>query len=651
MMENLNELLEHLQSIDSSDYEEQNEQTNEWINSSMVSVMPMVDSDITKHSLSIDESLYSFPIFLLSQFNVHYMPWIKNSTYNVDYLERFACITEKVFQLPEFTNSNVPLTESLRDSIVERSINYSKQFRRQLIISFKGLTGVKNPKMFRVALQRDKDKSNDFVEQSSIQNDKNNLNDLDESVEGEEESESESEIKSNNEMLTEDEGDSSVSSPDTKGLNDDELNQTSIVKVKNDSSSMRQQKTNRSEDQVFNDYYLLGNIKLIPNVAYIVTFPVESNHLESDIYIKLSLIDMDDVTEREYIKLFISESVITGFSGYRKRFSLKLNDDSSDQSIMEQIDFELYLSWQVDSECYQSLNEKPIDIVKKLPGAMFILGEYYWHFYKGFYRYSLLQNENPILRYSALQVFNEINLMLSPTQLYETMVPLYHEMYSLNYPLKCDLNHLMDEEYLPEPYSLMDNSSTLAYCFSKEQQIDLIRRLLPSACNLLFNRFRSTRRLIRLLRYHLSNYIIDDLEQVILPYAIELLRHLPLIQDPENELNGPNDRLITWNDINSLTMQILMLIIECIQCSRAQNWSSLPIDHDDMVGTGRLLEQTIHSLFNVQTIVFLKAIYIRMREKQVLNDNHLAPFLTSDRIKQYRTWYSSSNDPPIDIAN
>lgn len=241
--------------------------------------------------------------------------------------------------------------------------------------------------------------------------------------------------------------------------------------------------------------------------------------------------------------------------------------------------------------------------------------------------------------------------MLSPTQLYETMVPLYHEMYSLNYPLKCDLNHLMDEEYLPEPYSLMDNSSTLAYCFSKEQQIDLIRRLLPSACNLLFNRFRSTRRLIRLLRYHLSNYIIDDLEQVILPYAIELLRHLPLIQDPENELNGPNDRLITWNDINSLTMQILMLIIECIQCSRAQNWSSLPIDHDDMVGTGRLLEQTIHSLFNVQTIVFLKAIYIRMREKQVLNDNHLAPFLTSDRIKQYRTWYSSSNDPPIDIAN
>lgn len=130
---------------------------------------------------------------------------------------------------------------------------------------------------------------------------------------------------------------------------------------------------------------------------------------------------MDDVTEREYIKLFISESVITGFSGYRKRFSLKLNDDSSDQSIMEQIDFELYLSWQVDSECYQSLNEKPIDIVKKLPGAMFILGEYYWHFYKGFYRYSLLQNENPILRYSGkfLTVF-----LIFKKNLQETFSPI-----------------------------------------------------------------------------------------------------------------------------------------------------------------------------------------------------------------------------------
>jgi len=56
--------------------------------------------------------------------------------------------------------------------------------------------------------------------------------------------------------------------------------------------------------------------------------------------------------------------------------------------------------------------------------------------------------------------------------------------------------------------------------------------------------------------------------------------------------------------------------------------------------TGRLLEHTIHALFTTTGIAFLRAIYMHLRDKRIVKDAHLAPFLTLERIKQYRTWYS-----------
>ena len=137
----------------------------------------------------------------------------------------------------------------------------------------------------------------------------------------------------------------------------------------------------------------------------------------------------------------------------------------------------------------------------------------------------------------------------------------------------------------------------------------------------------------------MSTYLARDLEQVVLPLATQMLNCLAVVTEPDKEMSEPKGDQINWQMVNSMAKQLCALVVECVQCARPQDWTKLSIEHSRMHATGRVLEQTIEALFTPKSIEFLKAIYMRMRAKKVLHDEHLAPFLTSARIKQYRIWY------------
>lgn len=115
-------------------------------------------------------------------------------------------------------------------------------------------------------------------------------------------------------------------------------------------------------------------------------------------YLKLALIDAIGNDAREYIAIHISEAMVSGFSGFTKRFNISLNG-SGPEELMDLIEFELSLKWQTDTTSFAELVPLPSAFLRKLPGAMFLLGDYYWHFYRSFYRWTALQCSDSYVRY------------------------------------------------------------------------------------------------------------------------------------------------------------------------------------------------------------------------------------------------------------
>lgn len=95
----------------------------------------------------------------------------------------------------------------------------------------------------------------------------------------------------------------------------------------------------------------------------------------------------------------------------------------------ESIEFEVSLKWQIESSSYSKLVANPVTILRKLSGAIFLLGDYYWHFYSGFYRWAALDSEDPSVRYigkiTLIFYANFSNFILICTQQFRTFTS-YH---------------------------------------------------------------------------------------------------------------------------------------------------------------------------------------------------------------------------------
>lgn len=232
--------------------------------------------------------------------------------------------------------------------------------------------------------------------------------------------------------------------------------------------------------------------------------------------------------------------------------------------------------------------------------------------------------------------------MLSPSILYDDMARIFVFMYPPGGYLLPDQLPMLDDtkqEYLCEPLSRLDNAIFVFSFLFKEEQIDVIRHLVPFVGTLIQFRLNFTKRLVLQVRQYLSNYAVEDTEAIVLPFATNLLNALIKVKEPGEELHDPRNGIVDWEIVNSVARNVATLIVECIQCSRPVEWAQLSVEHSKMATTSRILEHTIGALFTENGIEFLKAIYMRLRSKKILFDQHLAPFLTSHRIEQYRHWF------------
>lgn len=358
-------------------------------------------------------------------------------------------------------------------------------------------------------------------------------------------------------------------------------------------------------------------------------------------------------------QIVISESTISGFDGYNKRQKVELidNDDNNrerDNTIT--IEFDLQMQWQIDSICFERMAPyiDMVDIVEKLPGAIYHLGNYYWSFVNDFYRWCATESLDIRIRYGAIISFQEMCLLLPLKILYDEMAPICVSMYigrypSLNLLFQYDDDDDDDEqddeidqiEYISEPISLIDNLIFVFNYISSDDQINLLFRFKPFVSVLLRHRFHYTIRLFELIKANLGNYMIEHYEEPIIPLICTFIFELTSVHNPTESFYDPRKTNLDCTSISQLANCLTRLAIDCIDQSKPIGWQIESIDHSTMISVKSLLQQLLRSLFNRQTIPFLYAIYTGLLKRRVLYDQHLAPFITKQRLKQIYEWHPS----------
>lgn len=113
--------------------------------------------------------------------------------------------------------------------------------------------------------------------------------------------------------------------------------------------------------------------------------------------------------DHEYIQIKLSEAIISHFMGIRRRFSIKLNEEIS-EDLVEEFEFELAACFQPNPDlCYPQCVRNPLDVLKKLPGIICAFGSYFWYFCVGFYQWALTQRTDQIIRYTGECAFWLVN--------------------------------------------------------------------------------------------------------------------------------------------------------------------------------------------------------------------------------------------------
>lgn len=226
---------------------------------------------------------YEMAVFLLTQFNVHYMSWIKNTDHLGDYMERFSCLFDRVTQLPEFSGQ---VDEQLKHWLIEQSTTDCLQYRRQLLLTLNSLTGPKTAKKMRIALLQ-KDNDNLVNSASTTVDDSAGLMSEDESDEGNDEEEDLLDEKVPSELMTDDEYcsphgqqcDSSIGGETSPFIsqNGSEVYSTDKTEKEDHLSKGSTKQANLATETFSKDATsctLLGEVDLNVGVAYMVTLPV-----------------------------------------------------------------------------------------------------------------------------------------------------------------------------------------------------------------------------------------------------------------------------------------------------------------------------------------------------------------------------------------
>ena len=223
---------------------------------------------------------YDMAVFLLTNFNIHYMSWIKNEDHLPNYMERFSYLYNQVLMLPEFDH-NDKLDNELKDWLIDQAISNCLKYRRQLVINLNSLTGPKTNKKLRIALLENANDSRAMATTKDATT--NDLMTDDESDEGKDDDEDMFQETALLDLMTDDEDDHQQ--PD--GIENRKMIKTSECGALGDEMEFISQPESENKDtadpvtgkEKANESskmpdILLGEVYLFKGVSYVVTIPV-----------------------------------------------------------------------------------------------------------------------------------------------------------------------------------------------------------------------------------------------------------------------------------------------------------------------------------------------------------------------------------------
>ncbi len=95
---------------------------------------------------------FQMPLFLLTQFNVHYLSWIKYPDHLLVYMKRLSHLFERVLQLPEFANVKPAELPQIQSWLVEQATLDCFAYTRQLHLRTPTVFGFTGGKKLRLSL-------------------------------------------------------------------------------------------------------------------------------------------------------------------------------------------------------------------------------------------------------------------------------------------------------------------------------------------------------------------------------------------------------------------------------------------------------------------------------------------------------------------
>ena len=114
-----------------------------------------------------------------------------------------------------------------------------------------------------------------------------------------------------------------------------------------------------------------------------------------------SNVNFSNVKIREYYEIKVAESMVSGYRGYQEHYNFSVIQ--GDQSVYP-VTMTLNIKWSITQDSFESAIEAgglndPVGLVRKLPGLIFQVGHYYWHFCSQFYQWAAIECLDPDVRY------------------------------------------------------------------------------------------------------------------------------------------------------------------------------------------------------------------------------------------------------------
>lgn len=346
----------------------------------------------------------------------------------------------------------------------------------------------------------------------------------------------------------------------------------------------------------------------------------------------------------------LSETLVSGYSGWSQKFLFE-EQQQTESEYRAITEFTLSAQW---SLWPQSIDEKLVDNSLALSLADFLSstflllnGQYVWKFFRPFFLHRFARSVQQECDMDAVR--QTIAALLMVIDEPDDQVSLFNVVYgqmggklSLDQLTTLDcLSFVAVFSRLPHP----DNQLQYLKLFEPFIHSNAIRMIVDDDFQILY-------RLLALLSNQSGQYETQQLQEIVVPFLIGLLRSLTSASLTVTMNEGKTRRYTRI--LHRVMHKTISMIIQCIDYMKPYNWPLLSIFDEPMSPIRSVIEQMIDNFLhspspsmddhNVsQTFRLLFVIYVRLTKNNILDrEKHLLPLLTAERLHLYH-YYSSES--------